>query len=411
MGAYLDLTAANAILKELYPPGQPLHNLVYADNPGLALIPKFEKFTGKYLPTPMIYGVSQGTSANFANAQGNQSPVQAASFLLTRKTGYAIATLDNQTMLAAKDDAGAFIETAKLNIDGAIRSATLLATSWLFRSGTGSIGQSNAMSTGVITLTNVNDVAQFEVNQVLQAAATDGAAPRAALGYVIAVDRSAGTVTVSATGLGGAAGNPASWSTGASGDFLLVIGNSNAAFSGFQAWLPFTAPTSSDNFYGVNRSADTWRLGGGRYDGSSQPIEEAFIDASALLAREGGKPNVAITNFQSYGALEKALGAKIQYVEIKGPAEIAFRGIRVNGANSEIRVFPDRSCPAATGFLLQMDTWKLASLGEAPMILRYADGNEMLRVYNQDASEVRVGFYGNVQCFAPGWNANVKLSI
>ena len=109
MGAYLDLTAANAILKELYPPGQPLHNLVYEDNPALALIPKFEKFTGKYLPTPLIYGVSQGTSATFSAAQGNQSPVQAASFLLTRKQGYAIATLDNQTMLAAKDDAGAIL--------------------------------------------------------------------------------------------------------------------------------------------------------------------------------------------------------------------------------------------------------------------------------------------------------------
>jgi len=409
VGAYLDLTAANAILKELYPAGQPLHNMVYEDNPAFAMIPKFEKFTGKYLPTPMIYGVSQGRSSNFSNAQGNQSPVQAASFLITRKTDYSIATLDNQTMLAAKDDAGAFIETAKLNVDGAIRSATLSATSSLFRSGTGSISSiaSGGITSGVITLNNINDVAQFEVNQVLQASATDGAAPRAALGYVIAVDRSAGTVTVSATGLGGAAGSPSLW---VGGDFLLQLGDSNNKMSGYAAWCPATAPAASDNFYGVNRSTDTWRLGGGRYDGSKQPLEEAAVDAASLVAREGGKPNIGISNYASYAAVEKALGAKVQYVDVKGPGEISFRGIRINGPNGEIRWFPDRSCQAATLWLLQENTWQLASLGEVPMILRYADGNEMLRVYNQDASEVRVGHYSNVRCFAPGWNAQVTLS-
>jgi len=410
MGAYLDLTAANAILKELYPAGQPLHNLVYDDNPGFAMVPKFEKFTGKYLPTPMIYGVSQGRSASFANAQGNQSPVQAASFLVTRKSDYSIATIDNQTMLAAKDDAGAFIETAKLNIDGAIRSATLSATSGLFRAGTGTIGAiaTGGITSGVITLSNVDDVSQFEVNMVLQAAATDGAAPRTALGYVISVDRSAGTVTVSATGLGGAAGSPTSW---AAADVLLQLGDSNNKISGYAAWLPLTAPGTTDNFYGVNRSTDTWRLGGGRYAGTTKPIQEALLGAAALVAREGGKPTTAIVNFTSYQALELDLGAKIQYVDVKGPAEIAFRGIRINGPNSEIRVFPDRSCQAATAWLLQQNTWQLASLGEVPMILRYADGNEMLRVYNQDASEVRVGAYSNLRCFAPGWNAQVSLSV
>lgn len=404
---YLDLTAMNGALKELYD-GQSVENLVYADNPFLAMVPKKTDFGGKYKPVPIITGVSQGRSSTFANAQGNQSAVQIQSFLLTRASDYSIATIDNQTMLASKTDKMAFLEGSKLVIDGAIRSVTNSLASALFRSGTGSVGQISAITTGVITLVNLADIVQFEINMVLQANATDGGAtPRAALGYVIAVDRSAGKVTVASSGLGGAAATPTSW---AANDYLLVQGDNNLKIKGLQAWLPFTAPVSGDSFFGVDRSVDTVRLAGVRYDGSAQSIEEAMIDASSLVAREGGKPSIGICSFATWGALEKSLGSKVQYIDMKGPADIAFRGIMINAANTTIKVFPDRSCPPLQVYLLQLDTWSLESLGDAPQILKYGDGLEMLRVYNADAGEVRVGYYANLRTNAPGWNCVVKTS-
>jgi hypothetical protein len=402
MSQYLDLTAMNAALKELYD-GQVVENLVYADNPFLAMVKKNTDFGGKYKPIPIITGVSQGRSATFTNAQTNQSPVQVESFLLTRVSDYSIATIDNQTMLASRTDKMSFLEGAKLFIDGAIRSITLSEASALYRSGTGSIGQVGSIAVGVITLSDPNSVVQFEVNMVLQANATDGGTPRAALGYVVAVDRSAGTVTVS-TSMGGAAASPALW---AANDYLLVQGDLNAKISGLAAWLPQSAPGATP-FFNVNRSVDTVRLGGVRYDGSAQSIEEALIDASNLVAREGGKPDHCFMSFASYSALEKALGAKVQYVDMKS-GEIGFRGILINGANSVIKCIPDRNCPSYTAYLLQMDTWCLESLGDAPQILRYGDGLEMLRVSNADAGEVRVGYYANLRTNAPGWSAYVKL--
>lgn len=310
-------------------------------------------------------------------------------------------------MLASRTDKMSFLEGAKLVIDGAFRSLTNSLASSLFRSGTGTIGQVGGITSGVITLSNPADVVQFEVNQVLQANATDGGVPRAALGYVIAVNRALGTVTVASSGLGGSAATPSGWTTN---DFLLVQGDVNAKIKGLSAWLPTTAPTTGDNFFGVDRSQDVTRLAGVRYSGQAQSIEEALIDASSLLAREGGKPDVCITNFASYAALEKSLGSKVQYVDMKGPAEIAFRGIMVNGANSMIKVFPDRNCQAQVGYLLQMNSWTLNSLGDAPQILRYGDGLEMLRVSNADAGEVRIGYYANLATNAPGYNAVVSLS-
>lgn len=48
MGAYLDLGSMNAALKEIYD-GQTVENLVYADNPAMAMLPKKTDFGGEVL--------------------------------------------------------------------------------------------------------------------------------------------------------------------------------------------------------------------------------------------------------------------------------------------------------------------------------------------------------------------------
>jgi len=50
MGNYLDLSSMNAALKELYD-NQTIENLVYSDNPLLAMIKKNEDFGGEVLAT------------------------------------------------------------------------------------------------------------------------------------------------------------------------------------------------------------------------------------------------------------------------------------------------------------------------------------------------------------------------
>lgn len=406
----LNMTAANAVLKELYT-DQVLQNEVYRNNPWLAMIPKNTDFGGKYKPIPIIIGTSQGNSNTFANAQANQSAANLQSFFLTSTSDYAIAQIDNRTMLSAKTDKMAFIQTAKVLVDAAIRAATNRAAFALFGDGTGTIGQIGTISSGVITLANSQQVTQFEVNQVLDAGTSAGGTQWSAKGYVIAVNRSTGVVTVSTT-LGGTAATPTSWTNT---NYLTTDGDLNAKMSGLAAWLPSTAPTSGDSFYQVNRSTDVTRLAGVNYDSTStgETIEEAIISASNLNAREGGRPDTLITNFATYAALEKSLGSKVQYVTesmINNP-QISFKGIKVSGANTMIDVFPDRSCQAQTGWLLQKDTWCLEGLGDVPMILKYGDGLDMLRVYNADSSELRVGYYGNVSCNAPGYNSRITFTV
>lgn len=424
-------TASNQIaaLKELYTGDDYMKDLVYKKNPFLALVPKDESpsgFAGKYIPVPLIYGTPQGRSATFTNAQGNQTAPSLASFFVYRVSNYQLVTITNELLEATKDDAGAFIDEAKLNMDTGFRNISNDLAHDLFGDGSGSRGYIADITTGVITLQDPNSVVNFEVGMTLVSYSVSGTTPTqstsAALGYVIAVNRTSGTVTVSAT-YGGNAGTPTNWS--GSFPYLAVQGDLNFSsgslqisnvgalkVAGLGAWLPATSPASNDSFWGVNRSADPTRMAGIRFDGSAESIEEALIDASSLCAREGGQPDYCFMNFASWAALEKSLGSKVQYVDVKHEeADIAFAGIRVHAPYGPITVIPDRNCPTQRAFLLQLDTWKMRSLGRVPHILTYGlEGLEGLRVGNADALEIRIGYYGNLICNAPGWNANVTLS-
>jgi hypothetical protein len=235
---------------------------------------------------------------------------------------------------------------------------------------------------------------------------------------ITGVDRANGIVY----GTASAATLSANWAIGTGSAYLTILGDlpstgaastsSYLALSGLAAWLPITTPAATDNFWGVNRSADPTRLAGCRYNATSYTIEEGMTNALAFLNREGGKPDLAIMDFSSYASLVNALGAKVQYVQVNhDEVEVAFEGITFQSAYGRVTVLADRSCPPQTCYLLTMNTWKLRSLGKVPHILTYGmEGLEGLRVGNADALEIRIGYYGNLICSAPGWNCVVQLS-
>ena len=83
--------------------------------------------------------------------------------------------------------------------------------------------------------------------------------------------------------------------------------------------------------------------------------------------------------------------------------------MKLHGPAGTVDVIPDINCQPNVAWALQLDTWSLNSLGEAPQILDL-DGNNMLREASADAYEVRMGFYGNCATVAPGWNCRIALA-
>lgn len=420
-----------AALKELYVDDKDyMKNIVYAKNPALALVPKNESpdgFAGKYIPVPLEYANPAGRAHTFANAQTQQTATSVISYFVYAVQDYQLVTITNLLMEQTKSNAGAFVDEASRTLDNGFRNISNNMAFELFAGGTasrGQIGSGGVTLSGTTlswTLSNVQTVVQFEVGMVLQATTTDGgAALQNTPGTIDAVQLTSvnrNTGAISGTVVQGAPGS--SWGAN---DYLQVLGDIGMSgsstiagmlgLSGFAAWIPTSDPTSTDNFWGVNRSADPTRLAGLRYNASTMSISEGLTNALAFANREGAAPDIIIIDFVSYSTLVNELGAKVQYVMLEhDEVEVAFEAIHFHSAYGKIPVLADRSCQPQTAWCLTMDTLKLRTLGKAPHILTYGmEGLEGLRVGTADALEIRIAYYGNLICSAPGYNMNVQLS-
>lgn len=450
----LGMQEISGILKQIYD-GQKLAILYYKNNPLLSMLRKKEDFYGETYPLPTIVETPTGISNVFANAQlpnqlinagvgtgGNQGPAKFVKFMLTRASIYGVHIIDRQAMLSATNNIGSFVNGQMATMDAMIQGVSNLISTQIYRSGSGSIGQilsigSGAATNGLITLTNPTDVRYFTVGQVMYATSADpvqgatSVTQRSGVGFVVALNRALGTVTIgdAASASPTTAQSPTAWTTG---DYMQISGTSPlfgptisgslapVAITGLAAWIGNSQNIlSTDVFFGVNRFQDTWRLGGGFYDGSQngQSVEEALYDASTNLFMEGGYPSHCFVGPNAYAALQKACAARnIFETEMPGPTDengnamLYFKGIQIQGAGSNFVVLADRSCPPFTAYLLTMEDWALYSLKACPHVVD-DDGNSFLRSTSADSFEFRMAGYAQLGCCAPGHSMYAKLSV
>ncbi len=415
------VTNFDAALKQIYSSSN-LAKTTLSRRPLLAMLPKRSDFGGRNMPIVNVYGDPQGRSASFGNAQGTtgtapSNQVSVDDFLLTRVSNYSIAQVGSEAAEASKGDAMAFLSALKASIDGAMNSLSNSLETQLFRSGTGSIAANIDIDPGgagaqIFACGEQEDIANFDVNMVIVFSAADGGAIRTGAGgtrAVSAVDRSLGRVTV-----GGAVLSD----TTTDGDFVYAQGDAanggtNVCVSGLAAWLPATAPGGGDSFFGVNRSVDS-RLYGQFTDQSAAAIEDGLITAGSLSARVGGNPNVCFINHVQQRSLIQNLHNSQNYQTVNATthkgvvSDIGFRSVAIQGDTGAINVVAANKCPAESGFMLEIDKWTLATLGE-PVKFLNLDGNRILRSATADSVEARLAFRGNLGCKAPIYNVNIQM--
>ena len=401
--ASADMTSWDNALKQYYR-DKPVIDTVYKNHPWLTLVPKNPRFKGKNLPIPVIYGRPQGVSSTFSTAQSNATASQIAEFLITRKKHYGVATVDGETLLASQGNEYAFLDAAVTEIDQVAKSVGDALSRQLFRSSDASIGRVNNSSFGVTTLDLVTDTdaLNFEVNQKIVTSGTlSGGSVRTGSLTVSAVDRDATSNQVTTS-----ANLSAGISAIAQNDYIYIEGNYDAGVSGLADWIPSSAPGSTA-FFGQDRSVDPTRLGGQRVAYSSTR-EETIINGLGRCAREGGQPDHIFVSFTDFIALEKELESTVQR-EVDPDTGAGFRSMEMYAPYGVAKIIPDKDCPVGVAYALQMDTWSLCTIGETVGIID-ADGNRILRQSSADGVEVRVGFYGQLACSAPGFNCRIALA-
>lgn len=428
-GVTLDMATVQDGLKELYGRANWLASL-YEHDGLFTRIPKFEGFVGSYYPVVVQYAPNSRRSQDFTRAQNNDSSFEVEKFLVHRVRDYAFATLDTETILSTRGDAGAFANYMDVEISGARYALRRSLARQVYGDGSGKIGviTSSTIADGktTIVLSNANDIVNFEVGQQLEVVKNaDYGTPETGYLLVESVNREAGSFVaddkesfdMDNAVIGGGKGR-----IFMRGDSAASAANAHR-MSGLDAWIPATAPTSGDSFFGVDRSKDVTRLSGHRFTGATTDIYHAFVSASERMGREGAKPDHIFCDYSTYTSLMKEVttaglsnggsthtnkGVRVD-IGFGQTLELGFTNIVIHLPTGPVQVVPDADAPANTAYMIKLSDWELASLGMCPQILDL-DSNSALRRSDRDSLEVRLGAYSNVLTRNPGNQCRIDFS-
>ncbi len=411
------VTTIAALIKRVYPGTTP-QNLAEREHAFFSMVKKSDDLVGSAIYVPTTYGLAAAAgSPDLSNMLDNTSSSKSVQWAVTRKVKYGAITITAEALYATRNDAGAFVRARKNEVDSLLMHMGQKIAHGLYRNSGGALGRISSIGNGdgtddKITLTNADDAINFYEGQAIVGSDADGSGSSDALRdsgdkiYVRKVDLDAGTVYFSAT-LGGAAGDVNTAITGlTTNDYLFpymsdtTFGQHN--FNGLDGWLPLSAPGST-SFNGVDRSVDTVRLGGHRYDNSTGRIDTNIQTLASRMARTGTSAKLScFMSHSKFSNFIQLLGSKVEYSQ-HGTAEVGFRGVKVHSAAGEITVYPDSDCPSNRGYILDMSTWTLHTMRGAPHLVD-DDGNTMLRQAAADGVELRARVWADLVCTAPGRN-------
>ena len=399
-------TALQNILKTRYDQ-QIFHQLFYRKAAFVGQIRKDNQFGGNNARISLRYGAPQGGSFDMPTAIANVTSSSDVAFLLTRAKDFQVSGISGEAIAAGDGDENTIYNTLRGEMEGSMRNLNRSIQIHAWRNGGGQRAQGNgsyAVTGAVATLKQAADIVGFEVQMRVDMSVDDGYNNGGALGgvrangplIVLAVDRTAGTVTFTQ--------NVNTLTSVTNSDYLFRQGDYSKGPAGVMRWIPTTAPVAGDSHFGVDRSVDTVRLAGIRYNGQGGNKEETVIDAAELAAREGAEELACFVNNLDRADIVKSLGSKCIYENVTSTdGDVGFRALNIEGPDGTIRIFSDVNVPRGNFALLDMSTWLLKSAKGVPRILD-EDGIKMLRESNNDGYQRRMGGYFNYRNEAPGYN-------
>lgn len=407
-------TSYSALLKEMWPQDE-IYDLLYENMPFLAMVPKDTEFYEKVRHVALGYGTGQGISADFATAKAAKSASKEAKFDVTTVTHYSLFSITRKLIRQSKNKRGAIVAALARESELALKGWKRDLAIYLPGNGGGALARGNSSWTvtgSTVTLSDVNQIVNFEIGMQLQFASTDGSSGSVRSGFVTVstIDPDAGAFTTAesniTTAVPGVANN----------DYIFRNGNFGAVVPGVAAFIDATGGSSTPALFGMTRSDMPTRKAGIRVSGSTLLPREAAMKAAKEIFVMGGKPSHYFMHPNDYLNLQLDLSSAGVLVNMKEPGAsigsykfgMPFDGIGFMGPSGIVKCFPDYTFTNAVAELMDLRTWRLSSTGEL-CYMDDEDGNRILREENADAYEGRVvGDYA-LYTEAPGYNARVAL--
>lgn len=408
----LDVAAAGAILKKTYPDG--IVDIDYKKSKTLALLKKKKGALvstpfGESFDVPIRHGNPQAGSALYATgyAQATTEQSRYKKWLVTPGTVFHFADV-NGDITRRGASTGGFVDAMTSEIENAKDALRRIMEITLFKSGFGDLAQlsatANVASASGVALKNPWMVRFCEAGQsiLFGAAAETGTLRSATPIKITGRHAAAGTLDFAAAPNTQAA---------AVSDFLFRDGDRESAATpakrlptGFKGWVPAAAP-SATLFFGVDRTIDD-RLGGLRVDATlSGSIEEAFLDADAVVEGEGGEVSHYVMGSDTFTKLAKSLTGKIEYENSEIDVGIGIKGFRMTGSGALF--YKDPACEEGVAYGFNVDETSIDYAGKDFAYIEDKDGLTFRRVPGQDLWRTDIVSCFNLIVPAPGHCVNV----
>lgn len=387
-------TTHDAIIKHLYPDPNDVLIAMYENNTLFAMLKKNFAGFGKNWHRPVRIAHTAGRSHLYSSAKKNKAASVVKEFQINVTDNYSLYSVGGRLQAQTSNSKGAFVDAFEFELDSAMDAMKRNMGYEPYFNGGGKLGQiASGQGTQTITLTNINDIVKFEVNQVLVASTTDGSSGgvvKPGFVTVASVDRENGLISVAANTNWSDAGNIP---TIQANDFLFADGDYGLGIKGLDAWIPATAPVAGDSFFAMDRSVDPTRLAGSRVDLRTLGPEEQVQKLAQVAHRNGGKLSHIFYNDIDYLALVLALGSRRIFANAETEGQVGFEGIKISTGYGSCEAYSDFNCQQGIAWGLELKNWQLSGPGQFPKI-EARDGNRLVREDTADAFEGKIyGYY------------------
>lgn len=375
--AQFSLTTASNLFKIKY--GKLSENTYNSSNVLLGRVKKDFNFTGKRMdiavPTSFAGGVGSGSlpTANFAAVEDA---------IITSKKMYSVIQIDRESIKAASQNEGAFVELTKYSVQKGVESWMRNMSRALFNDGTGALGtiQAGGVSgTGpwqVVISAATWKEANFEEKDYVN---LEGSL--SAVFEITAVVPSTRTVTLAA--ISGSY-------TPVAGDVIYMQNSKNADPSGIKGVLDAISGTQ----YGITVGR-RWQAGAQVAAGGAGLTTDLMNQVMLEVQRKSGKvPNLIMCSFTQYRKLLNVLEDQKQYiVEPRSPelvGKVSFRGVEFMSSAGPVGVFPERFIEDDRMYFLNDN---MIQLYHRPDFGWFDDDGSVFLRTSGDAYEARYGGY------------------
>ncbi len=381
-----------------------VQSLALKDNPLTAFLPK-QKSGGLNVTTRMLLRESGGQAPTLSAAITAENDPGTEQVVLSWKKFYTSYSLDNDAIEQSEKNAA--IASLKLMMESTLRRHGDKLETALWGDGTGAIGRiaTGGITGNVMTLTNPNDVFNFEVNMTLIFDDTaTGASPRVGSTTVASVQYAAGTVTVA--NFGAVTGEAVL-------DYVFESGFENQAGPiGIRAYLTDVAATG-DAFGSTSFDRYPYgeRAAGWKYAASAgETNREAIIRGLSYGKQFMGRPDVVYGSVNRVASLVVELQNRVEYDGmIDGNLKLNFRGVKLAGPQGDVLVVAAQKCPNDTWFALERASWMVHYVGDDLVRSPFNSGKKIIDSESEDGIRGRWKSSYVLTNHAPGHSGRVVM--